>query len=164
MDNNLLAALAKLHHNISLYVNCVAITIGLVWYIGLVSRNQQNLELSSACRLNTLAGIKDKKASAKKQRPCTTIDLKEKRKIRQKITIYKLLLLTPLNLSFYSAISFNLFSGSALTLILAGLAAISINSPGLNGFGTPFFALRAGFLTVLIFSRPGNVNSPHAFF
>ena len=40
----------------------------------------------------------------------------------------------------YMAISFSFFNGNTFTLVLAGLAATSIVSPGRKGFGTPFFA------------------------
>ena len=51
------------------------------------------------------------------------------------------------------------FNGVIFTAVLAGFAATSIVSPGLKGLGTPFFAFLAGFLTDLIFIRPGKVNS-----
>ena len=51
-------------------------------------------------------------------------------------------------------------SGKIFTAVLAGFAATSMVSPGLKGLGTPFFALRAGFRTVLIFIKPGRANSP----
>ena len=54
------------------------------------------------------------------------------------------------------------FNGVIFTAVLAGFAATSIVSPGLKGLGTPFFAFLAGFLTDLIFIRPGKVNSPAA--
>ena len=54
------------------------------------------------------------------------------------------------------------FNGVIFTAVLAGLAATSIVSPGLKGLGTPFLAFLAGFLTDLIFIRPGIVNSPAA--
>src|SRR5690606_7202899 len=53
----------------------------------------------------------------------------------------------------YIAMSFSFFSGSTFTLVLAGLAATSIVSPGRKGLGTPLRAFCAGFFTVLIFSR-----------
>ncbi len=40
-------------------------------------------------------------------------------------------------------ISLRFFSGRTLILLEAGRAATSINSPGLNGLGTPLRALRA---------------------
>ena len=40
--------------------------------------------------------------------------------------------------------SLSSFSARTLTLLQAGLAGRSINSPGLNGLGTPFSAFRAG--------------------
>ena len=56
--------------------------------------------------------------------------------------------------------SFRPLSARTLTFVVAGLAAISINSPGLNGFGTPFLALRAGTRFLSILTRPGRVNEP----
>src|SRR5690606_41597812 len=59
-----------------------------------------------------------------------------------------------------AANSLSFFRGSTLTLVLAGFLGTSMNSPGLNGFGTFLRAGRAGFFTVLILRRPGRVNSP----
>ena len=56
--------------------------------------------------------------------------------------------------------SFSALRGTTFTRVLAGLAFTSINSPGRNGFGTPFFAFWAGFFTVLIFINPGTVQCP----
>ncbi len=53
--------------------------------------------------------------------------------------------------------SFRCFNGRTLTLLEAGRAAISINSPGLNGLGTPRCAFLAGTLFFSIFSKPGIV-------
>ena len=47
--------------------------------------------------------------------------------------------------------SLSFFRGVIRTRTEAGLAATSMVSPGRNGLGTFFWALRAGFLTVLIF-------------
>jgi hypothetical protein len=44
----------------------------------------------------------------------------------------------------YFAMSLSSFNARTLTLLQAGLAGRSISSPGLNGFGTPFWAGRAG--------------------
>ncbi len=57
-------------------------------------------------------------------------------------------------------ISLRFFKARTLILVVAGFAAMSINSPGLNGFGTPFLAFRAGTLFFSIFTRPGKVNMP----
>lgn len=64
----------------------------------------------------------------------------------------------------YRAKSFNFFSGVTLTFVEAGLRGTSMNFPGLNGLGTFFRAGRAAFLTVVILSSPGSVNSPAARF
>src|SRR5690554_1258699 len=56
--------------------------------------------------------------------------------------------------------SLSFFSGNTFTLVVAGFLGTSMNSPGLNGLGTCLRARRAGFFTVLIFNRPGRVNSP----
>src|SRR5690606_11308182 len=53
-------------------------------------------------------------------------------------------------------------SARILTLVLAGLALNTVSAP-VKGL-TPLRALRAGFLTVLIFMSPGRVNSPTPFF
>ena len=56
--------------------------------------------------------------------------------------------------------SFKLLSALTLTFVVAGRAAMSISSPGLNGFGTPLLALRAGTFFFSILIRPGSVNAP----
>src|SRR5580704_10957712 len=56
--------------------------------------------------------------------------------------------------------SFRFFRARTLILVLAGLAGTSINSPGLNGLGTPFLAGRAGTFLRSIFTRPGMANTP----
>ena len=56
--------------------------------------------------------------------------------------------------------SFRPLSARILTFVVAGFAATSINSPGLNGFGTPLRALRAGTCFLSILTRPGSVNAP----
>ena len=58
------------------------------------------------------------------------------------------------------AMSFSFLRARIFTRLLAGLAFISMSSPGRNGFGTFFLALWAGFLTVLIFINPGKVQYP----
>ena len=50
--------------------------------------------------------------------------------------------------------SFKLLSALTLTLVVAGLAAMSMSSPGLNGFDTPRLALRAGTFFFSILIRP----------
>src|SRR5262245_20846250 len=55
------------------------------------------------------------------------------------------------------------FRARTLTTFLAGLAATSISSPGLNGFGTPLRAGWAGFLITTILHRPGIWNAPVPF-
>src|SRR5580698_4574665 len=56
--------------------------------------------------------------------------------------------------------SFMFFNARTLILVLAGLAGTSINSPGLNGLGTPFLAGRAGTFLRSILTRPGTANTP----
>src|SRR5262245_58654721 len=58
---------------------------------------------------------------------------------------------------------FRHFSGRTLTTFLAGSAATSINSPGLNGLGTPLRAGWAGLRTTRILHRPGIWNTPFPF-
>src|SRR5690606_25236500 len=60
-----------------------------------------------------------------------------------------------------SANVFRYFSGRTLTMVRAGLALNMISSP-VKGL-TPLRALVAGFFTVVIFIRPGTVNSPTPF-
>ena len=54
--------------------------------------------------------------------------------------------------------SFRPLSALTLTFVVAGFAAISMSSPGLNGFGTPLLAFRAGTFFFSILSRPGSVK------
>ena len=56
--------------------------------------------------------------------------------------------------------SFKFLSARTLIFVVAGRAATFINSPGLNGFGTPLRALRAGTCFFSILTRPGSVNAP----
>src|SRR5690349_24755072 len=55
--------------------------------------------------------------------------------------------------------SFSFFSARTLTMFFAGLAATSIISPGLKGFGTFFLAGWAGLCWTTILQRPGIVKA-----
>ena len=63
-----------------------------------------------------------------------------------------------------AAMSLSFVSGMTRTFTLFGRATTSMVSPGRKGFGTFFYALRAGTFTVLTLSKPGNVKLPTARF
>ena len=56
--------------------------------------------------------------------------------------------------------SLRFLSARTFTFVVAGRAAMSISSPGLNGLGTPLLALRAGTFFFSILTRPGSVKAP----
>ena len=58
------------------------------------------------------------------------------------------------------AMSLRFFKARTLIFVLAGLAATSINSPGLKGLGTPLRAGRAGTFFFSILIRPGIEKAP----
>ena len=60
----------------------------------------------------------------------------------------------------YLPISFNCFRARTVIFVEAGLAGTSINSPGLNGLGTPVRAGLAGTCFRSILTSPGIVNEP----